>query len=161
MRLGPYDGKLRDAILRAKHLPGELLAESIGRLWVTRDRNRFQAWNLDAVVPIPLHWIRRIERGYNQSAALADAIGGMLGLRIGRRWLRRVRPTPKQYTQSATARRDNLKGAFRATYHCGANGLRVLLVDDVMTTGATASEAAKALKAAGAAQVFVAVLARR
>ncbi len=160
-RLGPYDGKLRDAILRAKHLPGEILAETVARLWVERDRDRFRDGKFDAIVPIPLHWVRRIERGYNQSAALADALGAALGVRVGRGWLRRTKPTPKQFTQSATARRENVKGAFRATLRCRARGLRILLVDDVMTTGATASEAARALKAAGAAQVFAAVLARR
>ncbi len=161
IRFGPYDGKLRDAILRAKQLSGEILAETIGRLWVARDRDRFDRLSIDAIVPIPLHWVRRIERGYNQSAALADAIGQALGLRVGQGWLRRIKPTPKQYTQSASARRENIKGAFRASIRCRARGLRIMIVDDVMTTGATASEAARVLKAAGAAQVHAAVLARR
>jgi ComF family protein len=160
-RLGPYDGKLRDAILRSKHLANETLVESIGRLWVERDRDRFLALKLEAVVAIPLHWYRRIERGYNQSAALAESIAARLGIRSGTAWLQRRKPTPKQFTQSATARRENVKGAFRSTRHCRAAGLRILLVDDVMTTGATASEAARVLRAAGAAQVSVAVLARR
>jgi ComF family protein len=161
MRLGPYDGKLRDAILRSKHLSGEILVESIGWLWVERDLERFRVGKPDAVVPVPLHWLRRIERGYNQSAALAQVVAKGLCVRSGVGWLRRTKTTPKQYTQSATARRENLKGAFGTTRKCRASGMRILLVDDVMTTGATASEAARVLMAAGAAQVSVAVLARR
>ena len=160
-RLGPYDGKLRDAILKTKHLAGEILAESLGMLWADRDAAKFLELRIDVLVPVPLHWWRRLERGYNQSAALADALASKLQVPSGRNWLRRVKSTPKQFTQSATARRENVKGAFRATRKCNVKNLRVLLVDDVLTTGATASEAAKVLKAAGAAQVSVAVLAHR
>lgn len=160
-RLGPYDGKLRDAVLKTKNLPGEILAETLGLLWADRDAARFRELRIDVLVPVPLHRWRRLERGYNQSAALADALASKLQVPTRRYWLRRVKPTPKQFTQSATARRENVKNAFRSTRSCRVKNLRVLLVDDVLTTGATASEAAKVLKAAGAAQVSVAVLAHR
>lgn len=161
MRLGPYDGVLRDAILRMKGLAGESLAETLGLVWAERDREKFAALKSEVVIPIPLYWLRRIERGYNQSLAVADSVASVLKLPCEKKWLSRKTPTPKQYTQSATARRENVKGAFRATWRCRVQNRRVLLIDDVLTTGATASEAAKALKAAGAAQVDVAVLAHR
>jgi ComF family protein len=160
-RLGPYEGKLRDAILKMKHLPGEILAESLGALWAEREAVRFRESRFDVLIPVPLYWWRRLERGYNQSSALADALASQLRVAARSNWLRRVKPTPKQYTQSATARRENVKGAFRATRKCNVKNLRVLIVDDVLTTGATANEAAKVLMSAGAAQVSVAVLAHR
>jgi predicted amidophosphoribosyltransferase len=76
------------------------------------------------------------------------------------RWLRRIRHTPKQTEQTPAARRENVKGAFRAARGGALAGQAVLLVDDVMTTGSTVSEAARALRDAGARQVVVAVLAR-
>jgi ComF family protein len=161
MRLGPYDGILRDAILRMKQLPGESLAETMGLVWAERDREKFAAIRPEVVIAIPLYWLRRIERGYNQSLAVADAVANVLKVPCESGWLVRKKPTPKQYTQSAAARRENVKGAFRTTWRCRVQNRRVLLIDDVLTTGATTSEAAKVLREAGAAQVDVAVLAHR
>ncbi len=159
IRLGFYEGKLKDAILKGKHHSGESLIEYLAELWYERDRELFLELKIDRVVPIPLHWIRRMERGYNQSAALGRTLASRIGVPFGEYWLRRIKMTPKQFTQSATARRHNVKEAFRSTRRCSVTGLRILLVDDVLTTGATANEASKVLKRAGAAQVFVSVLA--
>lgn len=161
LRLGPYDGKLRTAILKSKRLDGEILAESLAALWAQRDRERLLALRPDVIVPVPLHWFRRIERGYNQSRAFADSLGTALRCPVLDRALVRRKPTPKQFTLSATARRENVAGAFRMNAWSSVRNMRVLLIDDVMTTGATSNEAAKVLKAAGAAQVVVAVVARR
>lgn len=161
IRFGSYEGKLKDAILKGKHHSGESLIEFLAQVWFDRNRELFLDLKIDRVVPIPLHWIRRIERGYNQSAALGRILAGCLGVPYGEYWLRRIKMTPKQFTQSATARRHNVIGAFQSTRRCNVSGLRILLVDDVLTTGATASEASKVLKRAGAAQVFVSVLAHR
>ncbi len=160
VRLGAYDGVLRDAILRMKHVRGEMLAEILGELWARQLGIAFQAVQADAVVPVPLHWRRRLTRGYNQSAALARQVA--TGLKIPYRswWLRRVRNTPHQTTLTPTERRDNLRAAFQATPWAKVRSRTILLVDDVLTTGITASEAARALRVAGAARVVVAVLAR-
>lgn len=159
-RLGLYDGRLREAVLRAKSLSGEPLAETIGILFATLRRDRLTAEPVDAVVPIPLHWFRRIGRGYNQSAAIARSLADELGAFYRPELLRRVRQTPSQAHQpSATSRRENVRGAFAVPSRRVVQGLRVLLVDDVLTTGATADDAARALRQAGAAQVRVAVLA--
>ena len=113
------------------------------------------------MVPVPLHWRRRWRRGYNQSEALARPIAARLRLpfRPGS-WLRRIRNTPEQKGSGMAAERlENVRGAFRVA---GAElaGRTVLLVDDVLTTGSTASEAARTLRRAGAKRVVVAVLAR-
>lgn len=160
VRLGPYDGVLRDAVLRLKLHTGEGLAELLGGLWAEHHRQRLIALGTDTVIPVPLHWWKRWRRGYNQSASLARGIAGKLQIPCFPAWLRRLRNTPVQTAQSPAGRRDNVRGAFRADPRARLKGRRVLLVDDVMTTGATAHEAAGALRAAGAARVVVAALAR-
>ncbi len=160
MRLGLYDNVLRDAVIRLKHHSGEVLAELLGELWVGRDLQRFQAIAADAIVPVPLHWWRRWRRGYNQSAALGRGIAKQLKIPCFPSWLRRLRNTPDQTTQSPGGRRQNVRGAFGSRRRAQLKGRTILLVDDVMTTGATANEAARALRAAGAARVAIAALAR-
>jgi ComF family protein len=111
------------------------------------------------VVPVPLHWWRHWRRGFNQAEALARALARRLDLPI-RRPLRRIKPTEKLAELSPTERARALRGAFRARKSPGLVGRTVLLVDDVLTTGATCGAAARALKQAGAARVVVAVIAR-
>jgi ComF family protein len=159
-RLGPYEGVLRELLLRMKHHSGEVLAELLGELWAERLAPRLHGTPVDAVIPIPLHWWRRWRRGYNQSATLARAVARRLGVPPRPGWLRRTRNTPRQtYQMSPQARRDNVRGAFRLGAGVDVRGKTILLVDDVLTTGATASEAAKPLRSAKAAQIIVAVLA--
>ncbi len=161
VRLGPYDGPLRDAILRMKHAPGEPLAETLGELWASARRESLLKSDPTAVVPIPLHWRKRWHRGYNQSESLARGVASALGIPCVPRFLARVRPTPSQVAQSPTERRENVRGAFRCRVRVKSPEERILLIDDVLTTGATADEAAGVLRAAGVAQVSVAVLAHR
>jgi ComF family protein len=157
VRLGPYDGPLREAVLRLKSSRNEGLAELLGERLAEVHAARLRALAADAVVPVPLYWWRRLRRGYNQSAAVARGLGQRLGVRCRTYWLWQVRPTRPQKALSAAQRRDNVRGAYRASARL--DGRHVLLVDDVMTTGATAAEAARALVRAGA-RVSVAVLAR-
>jgi ComF family protein len=158
VRLGPYDGPLRDAVLRIKSNRHEGLAELLGERLAEIHADRLRSMRLDAIVPVPLHWWRRLVRGYNQSAAIACGIGARLGVGCRWWWLRQVRLTkPQKSLSNPTQRRENVKGAFVAPKR--VRGAHVLLVDDVMTTGATAIESARALRRAGA-SVSVAVLAR-
>jgi ComF family protein len=108
---------------------------------------------------VPLHWKRRAWRGYNQSAEVAERLARRLKLPFHENLLRRTRPTPVQTNLSATKRRENVRNAFSPRRRL--EGASVLLVDDVMTTGATCHYAAKALKEAGASKVIAAILARR
>ena len=117
----------------------------------------------DAVlVPTPLHRARLFARRYNQSALIAQALARITGLPVDLDALRRVRPTPPQQSLSADARRRNVAGAFAASPEAQdrVRGRRYILVDDVLTTGATLSACARALKAAGAAGVDAVVVAR-
>lgn len=160
IRWGPYVGLRRELILRMKQPSGECLAEWVGDVWARNAEESLRALGADLVIPVPLHWRRRWSRGYNQSGTLARSVAGRLGLACQPRWLRRIRHTPLQTEQSPTARQANVRGVFHAQPRPELRNRTVMLVDDVLTTGSTASEAARALRAAGAGAVVVAVLAR-
>jgi ComF family protein len=159
VRLGLYDGRLREVVLRMKYASGEGLAEVVGELWAEAAEPRLRALGADVVVPVPLHWRRRWRRGYNQSEALARPLAARLGLPLRPSSLRRVRNTPEQKGRTAGEKLENVRDAFRGR-GAGLRGRAVLLVDDVLTTGSTAAEAARALRRAGAKRVAVAILAR-
>jgi ComF family protein len=142
-----------------KHLRGEAVAEALAEAWAVRAETQFLETGAALIVPVPLHWRRRWQRGYNQSETLARILADKLHLPSRPHLLRRIRNTPHQVQQSATARQDNVRGAFVARRRPELIGTIVLLVDDVLTTGSTVNEAAKALRTAGAAKVFVAVAA--
>jgi ComF family protein len=158
-RLGPYEGLLRQLILRCKNQLGEPLAEVLGTVWAEHAGPRVREFTPEIVVPVPLHWWRRWARGYNQSEAVARTLAAGLSLPFFPTALRRVRNTPHQTRQTPSVRRDNVRNAFLVRAMSPISGKTVLLVDDVLTTGSTASEAARALRGAGARQVIVAVLA--
>jgi ComF family protein len=161
VRLGPYAGRLRDAILLLKNASGEGLADLLGELWACHLETRLRDLKAEVIVPVPLHWRRRLKRGYNQSEVLARALADRLRLPCRPRWLRRVRNTPPQVEQpSQAARRENVQNAFAAPGRAELSGKTILLVDDILTSGSTANEAARCLRAAGAARILVAVLAR-
>jgi ComF family protein len=160
LRLGRYEGLLREVILRLKNQMGEGLGELLGECWAREAAARFASLHFDVLVPVPLHWLRRWQRGYNQSDALCRGLATTLRVPYHPSWLWRVRHTPRQASQTPAQRKTNVRGAFRLRSGVPIKGRAVLLVDDVMTTGATASEAARALRAGGAARVVVAVLAR-
>jgi ComF family protein len=161
VRLGPYEGRLRDAVIRMKSAAGEGLAEVMGRVFAEVAAQRLRSAGIGVVVPVPLHWRRRWARGYNQAEAVARELASGLAANFELGLLQRVRHTPQQVQPTASARRENVRGAFRARACANLTGKTVLLVDDVMTTGSTVVEAAKTLRSGGAARVVVAVLARK
>src|SRR5262249_12622444 len=148
LRLGVYEGLLREVVLRLKHASGEGLAELLGELWAAHAEPALRAAGTTVVVPVPLHWRRRWGRGSNQSEALAGALAGRLRLPCRPRSLVRVRNPPRQALQTASLRQANVRDAFRAHAGHGLAGQSVLLVDDILTTGNTASEAARMLRGA-------------
>jgi ComF family protein len=112
----------------------------------------------DFIVPLPLHALRLHERGFNQSTEIAKALGIRLNIPVNRNHVLRTRATPPQAELPHKARHKNVRGAFEC--QADFSGKRLLLIDDVMTTGATANECARVLKLHGAASVTVAVIAR-
>lgn len=155
-----YDDASRDLILRFKHAD-RLEGAATFATWMARAGADLVA-EADLVAPVPLHWLRLVRRRYNQAAVLANHIGGAQGKRVVPDLLLRRRATPTQGHLGREARRRNVAGAFRVNRrHAQAlAGARILLVDDVLTTGATAEACAKTLLNSGAKAVDLLVFAR-
>jgi len=154
-----YDEHGRDAILALKHADRLDLVPGFAR-WLARAGQEVIAQS-DMIVPVPLHRGRLWQRRYNQSAELGRRLGRQSGLAFAPLALIRSRATPSQGRMSgAKARRRNVLGAFKVPQGADVKGKRILLLDDVVTTGATVQACARALKRAGAAQVHVLALAR-
>jgi ComF family protein len=152
-----YGGPVADAIQRLKYDGRSELGAALGSAMA--DHAQHWVGNVDAVVPVPLHWRRRRSRGYDQAALLARPLAKSLGVPALLRGLRRVRNTPSQVDLPHAERQRNIAGAF-APWRLRGVG-RVLLVDDVRTTGATLRAASDALRAGGVAEVQPFVLAAR
>lgn len=157
---GPYEGALRDAILRMKHDRDDPLTLAMGEWLVEWRQSELEALRADVLAPIPMHWTRRVVRGTNSAELLAARLGRRLSLPSAAHLLTRRRRTRPQSDLSPGKRFDNLRGAFRLSRGYDVRGVNVALVDDILTTGATCNEAAKVLLKAGAAQVTAVVLAR-
>jgi len=158
--MGPYEGLLRSVILRLKNSREENLAEVIGTVWSRTMLPRLQRLSPQAIVPVPLHWTRRYwERGFNQSEILAKCLAKSLHIPCYPRCVRRLRRTPRQTYQTGADRRGNVRGAFQIRPGYPLAGKHLLLVDDVLTTGATAHEVALALRQFKPAAITVVVLA--
>ncbi len=153
---GAFETELRELIHLFKYGRVETLARPLGRfLALALPR----AEEFDVVAPMPLHWTRRWARGFNQSELLAREIARRASVPV-RNLARRSRATPPQAGLTNAKRRENVSRAFRVPRPERVRGRRILLVDDVMTTGATASACARALKQAGAARVTLLTVAR-
>jgi ComF family protein len=153
-----YDKNSRRLVLMLKHGDQTHLAGAFGR-WMWRAGGEVLA-NADLLVPVPLHWTRLFARRFNQSALLAQAIHAAGGPPVAADWLVRRRRTPSQGTLGPLARARNVRGAFALKRGRDVKGRRIVLIDDVLTTGATAEECARVLRRGGAEYVGVMVLAR-
>jgi len=152
-----YGGVTREALHRLKFGGRRALARPLADLAVEQCGTSLPG-GVAAIVPVPLASDRERERGFNQAALLAERIAQRLALPIRARWLARGRATRPQSDLPAAERLANVRGAFRAAP--AVAGRHVLLVDDVLTTGATLAECARALRAAGAERIGALTVAR-
>ena len=156
-RAGVYDGAMRKMILAFKFSDKTELAGQLGRMAVSALEGSIFRDSIDVVTPVPLHWKRRLGRGFNQSAIIAK---GLKSERV--RFVKdlvRVRNTQRQWALSPAKRKKNVAGAFAVRKDHRFAGRNVCLVDDITTSGATLNECAKTLKEAGAEKVFAVVVA--
>lgn len=160
-RLGPYTDPLRGIILDLKyHRFDAMRPQLAGQLaQALTGSNRNGKHPFDLVMPVPSHWRRRLLRGCDHATMLSRKLARKLSLPLGHE-LVRIRNTPPQVHLSRSRRIENVRGAFTAKRNSCLQGSHVLLVDDVITTGATANESARALLAAGASKVTLAVIAK-
>lgn len=155
-----YEGVAREAVHSLKFSRDLSPVGWMGR--ELSEKLRQTAWfeEVDVIVPVPLHWRRRLARRFNQSELIARRIARAHGKPLLTSALRRIRNTEPQSMLAAERRKENVRGAFRVARRKLVAARKVLLVDDVMATCSTASECARTLKKAGAGKVYVAVFAR-
>ena len=158
--LGPYEGALREVIHALKYRGRRAAAPELGRRLAADPAVGHVLEDAEVLVPVPLHPRRLAARGFNQAALLAAELGRRRGLPVCERALVRRADTASQAGLSAAARRANVDRAFAVRQRPKVAGRVVVLVDDVHTTGATARACARALRAAGAAEVRLVTVAR-
>jgi len=148
-----YDDVARTLVHALKYGDRLDLAPTMGR-WMARAGRELLA-DADALIPVPLHWRRLWARRFNQSALLAKAVAQESGVKVADTVLKRVKATAQQVGLSQAERAQNVQGAFRVPTECKAEvaGRRLILIDDVLTTGSTAEACARGLKRAGAARI--------
>jgi len=153
-----YDKHSRHLVLALKHGDRTHVARALGR-WMGRAGAELLQ-GADMIVPVPLHWTRLFTRRYNQAGLLAHAVRAAGGPPVMADWLVRRRRTPSQGRLGPVARVRNVRGAFAVRRGCDVKGKRIVLVDDVLTTGATVEECARVLRRGGAAFIGVLTLSR-
>jgi ComF family protein len=155
-----YDDALGGAILLLKYEEVTRLGTWFAERLAEVAAREMAEWRADVVVPVPLHADRQRERGYNQAELIARPLAKMLRIKFGAYLLMRTKPRPAQLVLSRTEHWKSVRGAYATREGLRVDKLRVLLVDDVLTTGATLDACARALKKAGAAAVFGLTVAR-
>jgi len=154
-----YTGLLKEMILDFKYGAAVWLAHDLGSLLYACLRQNYNADNLDCITYVPLHRAKERTRSYNQSLLLAKEIGGRLNRRVAA-CLARTEPTESQTHLTAPERAANVRNKFAARKGADLKDKNILLIDDVMTTGATVNECAHTLKKSGAREVLVLTVAR-
>lgn len=153
----PYDKTMRESLMKCKYGGRKEYLDYYGQMMVRHGGKFLTRWQPQAIVPIPLHKIQMRQRGFNQSACLAHALGEALEIPVQEHMLEKNRKTRPQKELEENQRRRNLLGAFSpGKEFCPLHS--IVLVDDVYTTGSTVDEAAKCLKKAGAGDIYVLTL---
>ncbi len=163
--LGPYRGKLREAVILTKKRSYETLRIGLAQLLVETLEATVGGWLTPSAVPpllipVPNHWSHTFSHAASTANSLAFAIGRQIGLPVNTRIVRRTRKTAKQGMLSWTERQQNVRNAFEIRASHALKGRHIWLIDDVLTSGATAAELANCFLRAGACDVSVLVIAR-
>jgi len=153
-------GIVREVIHRFKYQRALWFEPFLADLLIREAKPALLEQHWDFIVPVPLHPVKHREREFNQAERLASHLSAATGIPLNRKLLRRVIPTATQTLLTREQRATNMRGAFAATDHSGLDGERIVLVDDVFTTGATTSACAKVLQSAGAGDICVWTVAR-
>jgi ComF family protein len=153
-------GIVREAIHRYKYQRALWFEPFLADLLIREAKPALREQRWDFIVPVPLYPVKHREREFNQAERLAGHLSTATGILLYRKLLRRVIPTATQTLLTREQRAKNMRGAFAVPGHSGLDGGRIVLVDDVFTTGATTSACAKVLRAAGAGDVCVWTVAR-
>lgn len=158
-----YSGVMGAAVKKLKYRSVTALADFLARLLVEEmAESDFVLGHEAVLVPVPLHPVKQLERGFNQSSLLAGSLGNFLKIRVVVGVLRRVRETPSQTKLKGKEREKNVRGAFGIDMKKGIilRGKDIILVDDVFTTGATLRECSRVLKRAGARFIYLLAVAK-
>lgn len=155
-----YEALIRDLILQFKHADATYLAKPLGQ-WLARQGQSLLVKS-DIIIPVPLHRWRLFKRRYNQATLLCHELSRSSGKPVGTNCLQRVKNTPSQHGKSRKAREKNVMGVFKVppSKQEVIRKKSILLIDDVWTTGSTLNACIKALKKAGAKDVYILTLAR-
>ena len=153
------DKELQNAIHGLKYDKKFQIGVFLGKILASEIKISVIDWEFDLIVPIPLHHLKKAERGFNQSYYIAKGVSKILNVKVENRAVKRVRYTESQTKMNLNEREENISGAFKVKTPNKFSGKKILLVDDVITTGATISECGKILLEAGANKIFAASIA--
>ncbi len=148
------DKELQNIIHNLKYNQRFLIGKFLGGMIGAMKKDTIESWEIDEIIPVPLHALKKAERGYNQSLYLAKGIGTRLSIPVNRRSVVRRKNTLTQTKMNLKEREENISGAFKLKNINGLEGKNILIADDVITTGATTGECAKVLLEGGAAKVY-------
>ena len=159
VRLGIYEDSLRTACIRGKSRGAEALAAALASFLHKKHQAQFAEFAPDVIVPVPQFWLHWFTRPHHQALTMAEVLAEHLGIPCDDRVIRKPRRTVDQSSLPRSKRLTNLKQAYAVRRDHTLSGKRVLIVDDILTTGTTSNEVAKVLRKAGASSVAVAVIA--
>jgi ComF family protein len=148
------DKELQHAIHALKYDKKFPVGIFLGKVLATEIKSAKTNWNFNLIIPIPLHQLKKAERGYNQAYYIAKGVGNTLKVKVSDRVVKRIKYTESQTMMNLNEREENISGAFKVKWKNSVRGKNILLLDDVITTGATISECGKVLLEAGATKIY-------
>lgn len=148
----PYDSKMRYSITRYKYFGCREYGRFFGKALYLYGKDAIRRWKPDVIVPVPLHWRKQRRRGFNQAEFLAQELSGYVGIPVDNTLIKKMKSTKSQKKLDAAQRRKNLQEAFQVVGNPSRK--RILLIDDVYTTGSTMDVLSRGLLEKGAEEVF-------